>query len=80
MLFRSLGYIQNRIEGNSNTHITRNAEIQRQVAIFSGAYSTRIDLRAKEILGDLYIEGSNQQLNLEYSVTDNQQRNTGTNG
>ena len=77
---RHLGYIQNRIEGNSNTHITRNAEIQRQVAIFSSAYSTRIDLRAKEILGDLYIEGSNQQLNLEYSVTDNQQRNTGTNG
>ena len=77
---RHLGYIQHRIEGNSNTHITRNAEIQRQVAILSDAYSARIDLRAKEILGDLYIEGSNQQLNLEYSVTENQQRKTGTNG
>ena len=77
---RHLGYIQNRVEGNSNTHITRNAEIQRQVAIFSNAYSSKIDLRAKEILGDLYVDGANQQLNLEYSVKEVQPRKTGTNG
>ena len=77
---RHLGYIQYRVEGNSNTHITRNAEIQRQVAIFSNAYSSKIDLRAKEILGDLYVDGANQQLNLEYSVKEIQPRKTGTNG
>jgi hypothetical protein len=77
---RHLGYIQNRVEGNSNTHITRNAEIQRQVALFSENYSSKIDLRAKEILGDLYVDEANQQLNLEYSVKETQPRKTGTNG
>jgi len=77
---RHLGYIQYRLPGSSNAHLVRNAEIQRQVAIFSAAYSTAIDRRAQEILGDNYSRDANQQLNIEFVMSDKQSGRTGTYG
>lgn len=77
---RHLGYIQHRVGGKSNTHQIRNAEIQRQVAIFSNAYARDIESRAQELLGSAFKPELNQQLNLEYSLVQESTRKTGTHG
>lgn len=77
---RHFGYIQYRMAGHSNAHIVRNAEIQRQVAIFSAAYADAVDRQARQILGEHFVEGANQQLNLEYRREEDLLERTGTHG
>ena len=77
---RHLGYIQHRLGGGSNTHQIRNAEIQRQVAIFSRAYASAVENRAREIVGAGFIPEANQQLNFEFYRDESVSGKTGTHG
>ncbi|MBU3688682.1 MAG: hypothetical protein B7C54_03880 [Acidimicrobiales bacterium mtb01] len=63
---RHFGYIQHRAPSRSNTHILRNAEIQRQVHLFSIRYAEAIRRRAQEILGSDRDGFEGEPLNVEY--------------
>lgn len=64
------GYIQHRSESRSNTHIVRNAEIQRQVWIFSSGYADDIDKRARDIVGPDVSELEGVPLHVEFRSVD----------
>lgn len=63
------GYVQNRREGRSNTHLVRNAEIQSQVAAVSKVYQDSLRKRATALVGDATSIDENHKLNVEYEIT-----------